>query len=215
VTRPEDQDAARLAAESLAAGDATGWFERLYAQAERGTAVVPWDREAPSALLADWAADQDPSAGAGRSAIVVGCGFGRDAEFVASLGFQTHAFDISPTAIETARVRHPGSTVDYAVADLLALPAYWSAGFDLVVESHNVQALPPELHASAAAAVASLVAPGGTLLVLAAAADGPPQAPPWPLNGDELDLFATGGLRRVSAELLDSNGPRWRAVFTR
>ena len=34
--------ARQLSAESVAAGDATGWFERLYAEAEAGVSVVPW-----------------------------------------------------------------------------------------------------------------------------------------------------------------------------
>lgn len=209
---PRDRDAARLSAEALAAGDPTGWFERLYAEAARGTAVVPWDRGAPSALLTEWA---QGIGGDGRRAVVVGCGPGRDAEFIASLGFDTLAFDIAPSAIETARSRHTGSRVDYRVADLLALPREWHQAFDLVVESQNVQSLPPDLHAAAAQAVASLVAPGGTLLVLAAAGDGAADGPPWPLTAAELDGFAVEGVHEVERELLPGDVARWRAVFRR
>ena len=49
-----DADARRLAAEALAEDKPTGWFERLYAAAEEGEAVVPWDRGAPHPLLAEW-----------------------------------------------------------------------------------------------------------------------------------------------------------------
>jgi SAM-dependent methyltransferase len=212
VTRPEDRDADRLSAESLASGDPVGWFERLYAEAQRGTAIVPWDRGTPNAMLVEWAAGRF---GDGRTAMVVGCGLGRDAEFVRTLGFETHAFDVSPTAIETARARHLETAVRYEVADLLALPARWRRAFDLVVESHNVQSLPPELHAAASAAVASLVAAGGTLLVLAAAGDGTAQGPPWPLTRGEIEAFAVDGLRLVSADLMAIDVPRWRAVFER
>ncbi|GIF48004.1 methyltransferase type 12 [Asanoa ferruginea] len=45
-----------LAHRAIAEGDATAWFERLYAAAANGEAVVPWDREAPHSLLAEWAA---------------------------------------------------------------------------------------------------------------------------------------------------------------
>ncbi|MFG6198790.1 hypothetical protein [Nonomuraea sp. JJY05] len=41
--RDPDADATRLAAESLAHGDPTGWFERLYAESASGDAIVPWD----------------------------------------------------------------------------------------------------------------------------------------------------------------------------
>lgn len=50
-----DHQADRLAAESLAVQDPTGWFECLYAEAEDGAAVVPWDRGAPHPLLVEWA----------------------------------------------------------------------------------------------------------------------------------------------------------------
>ena len=209
-------DTRRLAAASLARGDATGWFEKLYAEAGEGLAEVPWDRPAPAENLRSAALP----AGAGARALVVGCGTGRDAEYVAGLGYATTAFDISATAVKTARSRHPGSVVDYQVADLLAPPAGWRHGFDLVVESNNVQALPRDLRARAAASVAGFVAPGGTLLVLAAAAESPSDdGPPWPFTRDEVDLFAVEGVSASGVEeLTGSDGPsvrRWRATFRR
>ena len=215
---PHD-DTDRLAAASLAAGDATGWFEQLYAQAQTGAAEVPWDRPEPSPLLVDWARRARP-AGAGRRALVVGSGPGRDAEFVAGLGFATTAFDIAETAIRVARQRHPDSPVDYRVADLLAPPPAWAQAFDLVVECNTVQALPRSQRERATAAVASFVAPGGTLLVVAAAATAwGEEGPPWPLTRAELSAFAAGGLTEVSVERLPGvEGPfveRWRALFTR
>lgn len=214
-----DDATGRLSAESLAAGDPTGWFERLYTEAARGEAVVPWDRDAPHGLLVEWTRARG-TAGAGRRAVVVGCGYGRDAEHVARLGFATAAFDISPTAVRAARDRHPGSPVDYRNADLLDPPADWRRSFALVVESMNVQALPPQVRSAAFGAVGELVAPGGTLLVIAAGrgADEPvPGAPPWPLSRAEVDTFAADGLAPVRVEdLRDPSGVRrWRAEFHR
>lgn len=100
-----DEHVRRLAAESLTGDDPTGWFERLYTQASAGQAVVPWDRGAPHALLVDWA---DGRHGTGR-ALVVGCGLGSDAEFVAGLGYDTVAFDVSVSAVRASRERFPGS----------------------------------------------------------------------------------------------------------
>ncbi len=48
---------------------------------------------------------------AAQRAVVIGCGLGADAEYVASLGFDTTSFDISGTAIRLARQRFPGSAV--------------------------------------------------------------------------------------------------------
>jgi SAM-dependent methyltransferase len=199
--------------------EATGWFEPLYAAAEAGEAVVPWDSGTPAPLLVEWTAARGLD-GRGARAIVVGSGLGDDAEHVASLGFDTVAFDIAPSAVRGARRRFPDSRVEYVVADLLAPPAAWLRAFDLVVESITVQALPDPPRAAAIANVARLVAPGGTLLVLAAAREAgePANGPPWPLTRDEIEAFPLGGeLATVRIEHLgDQPEPwarRWRAEF--
>ena len=42
MTEPDRALARRLAQESLARGDATGWFETLYAAAEGDESRIPW-----------------------------------------------------------------------------------------------------------------------------------------------------------------------------
>jgi protein-L-isoaspartate O-methyltransferase len=217
---PEEQ-ARRLAAESLAVEDATGWFERLYAAADEGEAVVPWDRGAPHPLLVEWAAARGLEGG-GRRAVVVGSGPGQDAEYVAGLGFATVAFDIAATAVRSARARFPQSDVEYVTADLLDPPAEWRHAFDLVVESITVQSLPDALRPRAIAAVADMVARGGTLIVISGARDaedGPVDGPPWPLTRAEVDSFGSTDLQPVRIEdLRDAANPtvrRWRAEFRR
>lgn len=217
-TSPEG-NARRLAAESLAVDDVTGWFDRLYSAADRGGAVVPWDRHGPHPLLVQWAAETDPTA-LGR-ALVVGAGLGEDAEFVAGLGYATAAFDVSATALRAARRRFPQSAVQFTVADLLVPPDAWRAGFDLVVESLTVQSLPPTVHRVAIENVARFVAPGGTLLVIASAlaAGDPGEVPPWPLSRVEIDAFTGHGLQAVRLDLIpvpqDPTAHRWLAEFHR
>ena len=216
-----DEHSRRLAAESLAEDDPTGWFERLYVQARDGETTVPWDRGVPNRLLVEWTRARGVE-GAGRRALMVGSGLGDDAEHVAALGFDTVAFDVAATAIATARGRFPCSAVQYVIADLLDPPEEWTGAFELVVESINVQALPEHLHARAIANVARTVAPGGTLLVIAAAREeGEPveNPPPWPLTRAEVDAFAAGDLRMVRVEeLRKAELPRarfWRAEYGR
>lgn len=215
MTKNVDADASRLAAESLAQDDPTGWFERLYAEAASGDAIVPWDREEPNPLLVD-AATQYGLTGPGRRALVVGCGFGRDAEFVATLGFDTVAFDISATAIQGARGRFPESTVDYTVADVLAPPAAWTGAFDFVLESITVQSMPLSVRATAIGRIAGMIAPGGQLLVISGIREEGEQVdgPPWPLTRGELDSFGTGGLQSVHVQAV-SEVHRWQAFFQR
>ena len=214
MSHPDPDKTTRdLASAALDAGDPTGWFEQLYAAADEGEAVVPWDREEPQAVLVAWA-DARPPARAGQRALVVGCGLGRDAEYVASRGFATTAFDVSATAIEMAKRRHPGTRVEYVTADVLDLPGEWRRAYDLVVESITVQSLPPELHAAASDHIGQTVAPGGTLLVVSGVrAEGEEvDGPPWPLTRREIDAFAADGLTAVR---VDERDQRWIAEFTR
>ncbi len=217
----------RMIAESLARGDATGWFEELYAAAASGDLDIPWDRPVPTQPLDEWARRR--GAGTGQRAVVVGCGLGRDAELLAKLGYATTAFDVAPSAVEQARQRHPGSAVTYVVADLMDLPEAWNGAFDLVVESITVQSLPLGMRASAVAQVRSLVAPRGTLLVVSNVREGPADeafvsnGPPWPLDRSEVESFAAPGdvdaFEVVAIDLVpdpvDPLVARWRAELRR
>lgn len=213
-----DADVRRIRQAVGAAAEPTGWFEPLYAEAASGAATVPWDRDAPNPLLVEWLANH-PLDADGKRAAVVGCGLGNDAELIAARGFDTLAFDISPTALELARRRYPDSVVRYEQADLFALPSEWQQAYDLVVESFTVQSLPPQLHERAAAAAASLVGIGGLLVVIAFARPGDqvPDGPPWPLTGDELGYFAVGGVERAVVETVPVGDGRirWRAEYRR
>jgi SAM-dependent methyltransferase len=213
--------ARELASQAAAAGDGTGWFEKLYKEAEAGVSVVPWADGAPNPHLVSWA---DGMSGDGRKALVVGCGLGYDAEFLAGLGFAVTAFDVAPSAIAAARRENPGSTVTYVTADLLNLPTDWAGAFDLVAEAYTVQPLYGPTRAAAIGALPIPVAPGGTLLVIARATDEEepfrdPAQMPWPLTRAELDAVAGGVLREVRVEqFLDGEEPpklRWRAEFRR
>lgn len=221
VSNDPDVEVRRRAAESLADGDPTGWFDRLYVAAEQGDAVVPWDRGQAHPLLCEWVSSTNLD-GTGKRALVVGCGKGWDAELIADLGYATTAFDVSPAGVEAARKAHPGSVVDYQTADLLNPPADWHRAFDLVVEIFTVQALPPELQATATQKVVDQVALGGTLLVIAAAADDaePVEAgPPWPLTRESIKAFAAEDVQLLQLERLPSptapDSYRWRAEFLR
>jgi SAM-dependent methyltransferase len=196
--------------------DPTALFEPLYVAAAAGLETLRWDRGGPHPLLEEWAHDVS---GSGCRAVVVGSGLGPDAELLAAHGFDVVGFDVSPTAIATARERFPQSQVDYRVANLLDPPPDWSHAFDLVVESLTVQSMPVAFHAQAIANVARMVAPGGALIVVAKArdGDGPVDGPPWPLARAEIEAFGGGGLDVVQVEDVRRPGipAYWRAEFRR
>jgi 2-polyprenyl-3-methyl-5-hydroxy-6-metoxy-1,4-benzoquinol methylase len=168
-------------------------FDSIYARARDDLTTLPWTRLVPSAQLLAWLEGVEV---ADLSVLVVGCGVGDDAEELARRGAQVTAFDFAPTAIALCQKRFPSSSVDYRVADVFELPSAWRQAFDLVVEIHTVQSIPPERQAEAMAAIAGTVAPGGRLFVRCSVRDDdePLDGRPWFLRLRDLDAYVNAGL---------------------
>lgn len=202
---------------AVADGDPTRWYDELWSAAGRGEVAMPWDHTEPHPVLAT----AGPGEGAGRTAVVVGCGLGGDSEHLARHGWRTTAFDVSPAAVDAVRGRYPDSAVDYRVGDLLAPDAELARGFDLVVEIYTLQALHPSLREQAVAGLRTLTAPGGTLfLVQHVRCDDEPRTdePPWRLTRAEVEAVAGDGLVLDALDEVHPPGfglPVWRAVLNR
>lgn len=179
----------------------TGWFEPLYAEAKGDTARVPWAKNQAHPYLQQWLNANLPQA-QGKTALVIGCGLGDDAELLNSIGYQVTAFDISPTAIAWCQQRFPQSTVNYLVADLFNLDPQWQGKFDFVFECRTIQALPLNVRSLVIQKIAALIAPNGTLLVVTRhrEANTIPDGPPWALSTAELSQFTELGLTQVSCD---------------
>jgi SAM-dependent methyltransferase len=187
-------------------------FEEMYAAAGEELSV-PWANLKPSPLLVEWL--DGKGAKVRGKALVIGSGYGDDAEELARRGLAVSAFDLSPTAIERTHERFPESAVDYRVADLFDLPAEWRGAFDLVVEIRTLQSLPTRDREPAATAIATTVAPGGLLWLFALGRDAHArgESRPWPVTPEELGVLEAAGLgwesRRedlLDAELYDVVG---------
>lgn len=215
MTRRSSNPVSDLIRRAWNRGEPAGWFEELYAGARDGEGRVPWAQMAAHPDFADWAARESLDGG-GKSALVIGCGLGDDAEFLAELGFSVTAFDISATAIAWAKERFPDTRVDYQVADLFKTPEAWRHAYDFVLESRTIQALPYDLAPQTIAQIAGFVAPGGSVLVLCHAREEatPAQGIPWPLARSDLAQFTAAGLGEVQVEAL-GHGARFRAVYRR
>jgi SAM-dependent methyltransferase len=209
--------ARKLSQESLQRGEATGWFEPLYAAAGGDAQRVPWADEKPNRWLVEWLDRQtiDPK---GNAAVVVGCGLGDDAQELSRRGYDVTAFDISPTAIDWAKRRFPESTVGYRVADLFELPASMEGTFDFVFEAYTIQALPAGVREVPIAAVAGLVAPGGELLAVMRGGEPEeqPEGPPWPVTRQQLTGYEHAGLLLDTFDdFMDGEIRRWRVHYRR
>jgi SAM-dependent methyltransferase len=213
--RQWNQRADELADEHRSTDQPIGWFDKLYAEGVAGDVTMPWDHTDPNAVLRQWAESRGFETSAEPppqppKAVVVGCGLGGDAAYVASLGFDTIGFDLSPHAIGVARERFPDSGVEFRAADLLDLPPEWVGAFDLVVEIYTVQAVPEPPRSGIAAGVRSLVAPGGTLLAIQFRAPGQEDradGPPFALGSARMASLSADW-EVVGLEELD--GPLWR-----
>ena len=213
-----DRTRARALAQQFEeAGASLGWFEVVYREAAAGSAAVPWADMRPNPNLVAWL-DRSRVNGDGLRALIVGCGYGDDAEELARRGFEVTAFDISPTDIAKCRERFPNSRVAYEVADLLQPPASWQRQFHFVFEGYTLQVLPPDIRATAIVVIADFVTPGGTLLVVTRARDAadPPGQMPWPLMRDELAGFSQSLREAAFEDYLDDEQPpvrRFRAEY--
>lgn len=216
--QPEElrQKVKSLATDALQKSEPSGWFEVLYSQANGDYSQVPWARLTIHPYVQDWL-DTGVIQGENRLALVIGCGLGDDAEALQKRGFQVTAFDISPTAIAWCQKRFPDSQVNYVVADIFALDSQWHRAFDFVLESRNIQALPLSVRSNAIEAIASLVAEGGTLLVITRFRDTEtaPDGPPWPLSESELALFQNLGLQEIRRDTFDEEIKHLRIEYIR
>ena len=180
---------------------------------------MPWADLTANPHLATWDL-LDPATM--QRVLVVGCGYGDDAEWLSAKGCQVTAFDISPTAVTACQRRFPTSRVDYHVADLLDLPAVWTQRpFDLVVEAYTIQVLPPASPERTAGVRGLVSLTSRTLLVIARGRDEGDNAGamPWPLAASELRPLQELGLRqRRFDDYLDDEDPparRFRVTYTR
>ncbi|MGB1253235.1 MAG: class I SAM-dependent methyltransferase [Candidatus Promineifilaceae bacterium] len=197
--------------------EAQSWFEQLYLDADNNMARVPWSTPATNPHLQTWLT-REAIDGTGKTALVIGCGLGDDAEALADYGFAVTAFDISETAIQWAKQRFPQSSVQYQAADMFAPLAEWVGAFDFVLEINIVQALPLSLRDRAISAESKFVAPHGHLLIICFRRDShdiAPSGPPWALSRVELNQFEQHGLTPIQIEAYGHNPPFFRAHYSR
>lgn len=206
-----------LALGKLAQGDYAAGFEAIYAYTQKTDNNPPWAHMQPTPDLVSWV-ERESLSGAGKRALVIGCGMGDDAHYLAELGFTVVGFDVSETAINICKTRFPETMVQFTVADLFKAPDDWQQAYDFVLENRTIQALPNPLYAKTIATIAHYVAPQGQILVLCHGRD-PDESTdqiPWPVSRQELQEFMKHGLTEIQFEDIQPSAyRRFRIVYRR
>ncbi|TFY72479.1 hypothetical protein EVG20_g519 [Dentipellis fragilis] len=172
--------------------------------------VTPWDAKTvlpPLRDLIESGAVKFPTSG---RALVPGCGKGYDAIFIAStLGLDTLAADISPTAVEAANallasgtVGAPGAKVTFKEADFFKMTLPEDQKFDLIYDYTFFVAISPSRRLEWGRQITALTKPGAYLITLMFPLDQPPdvQGPPNYLRPEHYDEPLKGWTRILYEE---------------
>ena len=138
--------------------DAATWWDGFYADRSR---PVPFFAAKPDENLVSYTDRGLLSPG---RALDLGCGPGRNALHLASLGFRVDAVDLSSAALAWAgeRAREAGADIRFHHGDAFALAETELAGpYDLVHDSGCFHHLPPHRRVSYLAFLERVLAPGG------------------------------------------------------
>lgn len=130
--------------------------------------------------------------GGGRLALDVGAGSGRDAAWLKRLGFDVVAVEPSQALRTAGMSLHAGDAILWLDDRLPALAATHRLGlaFDLILLSAVFMHVRPEDRPRAFRKIATLLKPGGRILISVRDGSGPTTRPMWPVSRGELEGYA-------------------------
>ncbi len=155
-------------------------------------------------------------------AVVLGCGTGTNAIYLASKGFDVIGVDVAPSALIHAKqkAREAGVKVRWVVADVLALPELEPV--DLIFDRGCYHHVRQYNAAGYVQSVRGISRPGTRLLLLAGSAKeprrrGPPKIKEEEIRGDFTELFAFEWFREIRFDSVnpDAQGPMAWSVLLR
>jgi SAM-dependent methyltransferase len=192
--------------------DAGSWWDGFYADRSK---PVPFFVPKPDENLVSYL---DRGLITPGRALDLGCGPGRNALHLASLGFEVDAVDLSPAAIAWARERAHERAADirFVCGDAFSLPDTGLSGpYDLIYDSGCFHHLPPHRRVSYLALLERHLAPGGRFGIVCFA-DGAvgsdlPDAELYRRGGLEGGLaYSARSLRRIFGDLTEIELRRMR-----
>jgi len=157
-------------------------MSREYWQQRYRSGDMPWEKGEPSPGLVDFLAEHP---GLERAPVAVpGCGTGHDVRAWAAAGFAVDGFDLTPEAVDLARIatRQAGLTATFAVADFLQEAAPQKYGW--LFEHTLFCAIQPHERDAYVQALRRWLSPGGQYLAVNYLDCGP-EGPPWPTTRAE------------------------------
>jgi SAM-dependent methyltransferase len=130
--------------------------------------------------------------GADRLALDIGSGSGRDAAWLCGLGFEVVAVEPARRMREAAQALHTSQAIRWLDDRLPALSATHRLGlaFDVILLSGVLMHVPADERPRALRKVATLLKPGGLLLISVRDGAGAPDRPMWPVTTGEIESFA-------------------------
>lgn len=143
----------------------------------------PWDLGAPHPALESILAQLKLNK---LRILVLGCGRGHDAAFLASRGHIVTALDFEVRAIAEAKTLYPHSKVHWLQKDLFQISSDWHQSFDLIFEHTCYCAIDPLRRTELVKLWSKLLVPKGHLLGLFFAMD-KPHGPPF--GGSEWEVY--------------------------
>ncbi|MDW8315150.1 MAG: class I SAM-dependent methyltransferase [Rhodovarius sp.] len=150
----------------------------------------------------------------------VGAGSGRDAAWFAARGFEVIAVEPAANLRKEAARLHPSPAIRWLDDRLPGLAAVHRLGlaFDLIWLSGVWMHLPPEERRRAMRRLATLLKPGGRMVLTLRHGPAPPDRPMWPVDAQEVERLGVEfglALRAVTERREDRAGRadvRWQTV---
>mgnify|MGYP001097154556 CR=1 FL=1 len=169
-----------------------GYWEQRYRQGQTG-----WDLGGPTPALT-WLVEKGLfPVSSPASVLVPGCGYGHDALYLASRGYEVTAIDWAPEALSPLQTHAPPH-LRTICADFFAYAENTSDRYDAIWEYTFYCAIDPTLRPAYFAAIGTLLKAGGYWIALIFPLESQPydMGPPFAIEGDEVQsLSKSHGLR--------------------
>jgi len=165
------------------------FFENIYNTKSDNLNSIPWAKLEVNEYLKDYLNNNANTNN--KKALVIGCGIGDDADYLASKGYEVDAFDISPSAINIAKKRFCNKNINFFVQDIFSLPNNMINSYDFVYEGLTIQSINPKFKNELIKIISSLGKKDSHLLLYSNFQDDIDNydGPPWPLYKRDFALF--------------------------